>query len=378
MNKKMIMTPGPTSIHEDVRLAMAKPITNPDLDPEFYEFYKNTAEKIGKLMNTDNEVLILSGEGILGLEAACASLIEPGDKVLCIENGIFGRGFGDFIKMYGGECTFFSGDPRRSIDIHKLEDFLSENNDFKLATMVHCETPSGMLNSIKEISLLLKKYNILTVVDAVSSIGGEDVKVDDWKIDIVLGGSQKCLSASPGLTFLSVSEDAWYSIRNRKQPIIGYYCNLNIWQDWYKKKWFPYTQPISDIYGLEVAVDRLLKDDKKFKRHERIANAVRYALTESGIELYPKDGWSNTVTSFKTPGGIKEEEVRNYLVNNYGIMIAGAFSDLAGKVMRIGHMGENCREEKVFMTLKCLDKALRSFGIKLKKEIHKEFINCLD
>ncbi len=378
MKDKMIMTPGPTTIHEEVRKAMSKPIINPDLDIEFYEFYKNTSSKIAQLLNTNNEVLILSGEGILGLEAACASLIEPGDRVLCIDNGIFGKGFGDFVKMYGGECVYFSSDYRKPIEIKELKVFLEKDNDYKLATFVHCETPSGLLNPAKEISLLLKEYNILTVVDAVSSVGGELIEVDDWKIDIALGGSQKCLSAPPGLTFMSISSDAWKSILNREKPIIGYYCNLAIWKDWYEKKWFPYTQPISDIYALDCAVTRLINDEKRYERHSVIANAVRKALNVSGMQLYPLDGWSNTVTAIAVPEGINEKEVREYLLEKYNIMIAGAFGALDGKVIRIGHMGENCTEEKVFITLKYFDKTLRKFGVKLKKEIHKEFVDNLD
>ncbi len=120
------MTPGPTEIHEDVRKAMAQDITNPDLDVKFFEFYKQTCDKLKKLLNTKNDVLILNGEGILGLEAACASLIEPGDRILCIDNGIFGKGFGDFAKIYGGEVTYFEGDYRRSIDLKELEDFFGK------------------------------------------------------------------------------------------------------------------------------------------------------------------------------------------------------------------------------------------------------------
>lgn len=378
MKDKIIMTPGPTYIHEEVRKAMLKPITNPDLDLEFYEFYKNVTKKIGNLLNTDNEVLILSGEGILGLEAACASLIEPGDRVLCIDNGIFGKGFGDFVEMYGGECVYFSSDYRKPVDNNELKLFLEKDSDFKFATLVHCETPSGLVNPIKEISLLLKEYNIVTVVDAVSSIGGEFIDVDGWKIDIALGASQKCLSAPPGLTFLSISPEAWNLIIKREKPIAGFYCNLAIWRDWYEKKWFPYTQPISDIYALGVAVDRLINDSKKFERHEVIANAVRKAIINCGLTLYPYNGWSNTVTAISVPKEIDEKEVRESLIKNFNMILAGAFGELEGKVLRIGHMGENCKEDKIYLALKYFDKTLRNFGLKLKKELHVEFTNQLN
>jgi aspartate aminotransferase-like enzyme len=373
MNQISIMTPGPTYVSEEVRRAMARPITNPDLDPDFYEFYMKTTKKVAKLLKTQNQVIILNGEGILGLEAACASLIEPGDRVLCIDNGIFGRGFGDFVKIYGGEVVYFKGDYRKPVDVVELEKFIKENGSFKMATVVHCETPSGLLNPVDEICPMLKNHNILTVVDAVSSIGGEDLRVDDWKIDMALGGSQKCISASPGLAFMSISEDAWNAIQSRKVPIASFYCNLSLWKTWYSDKWFPYTQPVSDLYGFECAVDNVLNDSPKYKRHSKIGEAVRGTLVKAGFELYPQDGYSNTVTAFITPEGLDEKSFRNRLVDEYQIMIAGAFDVLAGKVLRIGHMGENCQEDKVRKMFKAIDNALREFDIIPKHKLHKIF-----
>lgn len=373
MSGTLIMTPGPTYVTEEVRRAMAKPITNPDIDPDFYEFYLKLTKQLSKLLKTKNNVLILGGEGILGLESACASLIEPGDRVLCIDNGIFGRGFADFVKMYGGEAVFFKSDYRKPIDIEELNEFLKRDSSFKMATVVHCETPSGLINPVDKICPLLNEHNIITVVDAVSSIAGEDLRVDDWKIDIALGGSQKCLSAPPGLTFMSISEKAWDAILNRKVPIASFYCNLSLWKSWYEDKWFPYTQPISDLYGLECAVDNVLNDDKKYKRHIKIGEAVRAALVGGGFELYPMDGYSNTVTAFVTPEGLDEAKFRLQLVDNYEVMIAGAFDVLEGKVLRIGHMGENCFEEKLYKTLKALDSGFRDFKIIPKAPLHRIF-----
>ncbi len=375
MKKPLIMTPGPTEIHEDVRKAMAQDITNPDLDIDFFEFYKQTCDKLKKLLNTKNDVLILNGEGILGLEAACASLIEPGDRILCIDNGIFGKGFGDFAKIYGGEVIYFEGDYRRAIDLNELKDFLEKDNDFKLATLVYCETPSGITNPVDEICPLLKEYGIISVVDAVSAIGGEPIEVDKWQMDVVLGGSQKCLSASPGLTLLSISKDAWDIILSRNIPIKSFYCNLALWENWYEEKWFPYTQPISDIYGLDCAVDRILERGDYIERHEKIANGVRESFIQAGLELYPLSGYSNTVTTVLIPKGISFNEIFNSMLEDYNIMIAGAFDYLENKVIRIGHMGENCYEDKVYITLKALNNVFKKHGIKLNGSLHKHFVD---
>lgn len=374
MHEILIMTPGPTYVSERVRQALARPITNPDLDPDFYEFYKETARQLQKLLATKNDVLILNGEGILGLEAACASLIEPGDRVLCLENGIFGRGFGDFVKMYGGEAVYFTRDYRQPISPEELQEFLEQDSDFKFATVVHCETPSGLVNPVRELCPVLKKFGILTVVDSVSAIGGEPLLVDQWKIDIALGGSQKCLSAPPGLTFLSISADAWKAVLNRKKPIAAFYCNLALWKKWYEEKWFPYTQPISDIYGLREAVDLLLQDESRLERHRVLGEAVRGALLAAGLKLYPVEGFANTVSAVQVPEGVKVETILEAMLKKHRIMLAGAFDVLAGKVFRIGHMGENCREDKLYLTMKALDQVLRELGVSLNASLPLEFI----
>lgn len=364
MKVPKIMTPGPTEVRENVRFARALSTTNPDLDLEFYDFYRATCEKIGKILNTKNQIRILSGEGILGLEAACASLTEKEDRVLVIDNGIFGEGFGDFIKIYGGRPVYFKADRHRSINIDELKSFLDKDCDFKYATLVHCDTPSGVLNDISKICPLLKEKGIMTVVDSVAGMGGQNVNVDAWKIDIVLGGSQKCFSAPPGLTFLSISEDAFKSMKNRKTPIASFYCNLLIWEDYYKNKWFPYTMPISDIMGLDKAADNILEEGtyNMQMRHKIIGEAVRKAVSAAGLKLYIEDGFSNTVTVIKVPSGINDAKLRDYMSEKFNVMIAGSFGYLGGKVIRIGHMGENARLDKVSYTLSALQESLKHFG----------------
>ncbi|AYD39093.1 alanine--glyoxylate aminotransferase family protein [Clostridium fermenticellae] len=374
MKVPYIMTPGPTQVRENVRLARGIECTNPDLDLRFYDFYRDTCDKIGCLLNTKNRVRILNGEGIIALESACASLTEKGDRVLVIDNGIFGEGFADFVRLYGGEVVFFKGDRTRGIDIGKLEKFLNGDSDFKYATVVHCDTPSGVLNDISKICPLLKEKGILTVVDSVSAIGGEEVKVDDWNIDIVLGASQKCISAPPGLAIVSISEDAIKAMKSRETPVASFYCNLLIWENYYDNKWFPYTQPSSDIVGFSVALDNLLADKNVFERHSKIAEGVRYVIRESGLKLYLKDSFSSTVTVINTPDNVDNKKVIEYMYNTYNILIAGAFDYLDGKVFRIGHMGENARLDKVAYALFAFQRSLKYFGVELKCDLSKKFL----
>ncbi|QDY21367.1 aminotransferase [Clostridium botulinum] len=369
-----VMTPGPTMVRENVRMARAMETTNPDLDLQFYDYYKETCEKICEFLKTRNEVRILSGEGILGLEAACASLTEKGDRILVIDNGIFGEGFADFVEIYGGEAVFFKGDRKRDIDIEKLKEFLEKDSDFKYATVVHCDTPSGVINDVSKICPMLKEKGIITVVDSVSAMGGQELKVDEWKIDMVLGGSQKCMSAPPGLSFLSISEDAFKTMEERRTPIASYYCNLLVWKDYYKNKWFPYTPPMSDIVGLRVAVDNILKDRDILSRHNNIAKACREAIVESGLKLYLEKGYSNTVTVIELPKEIEDKALRKYMQDKYNVIIAGSFGYLQGKVIRIGHMGENAKVDKMAYTLFALRNSLEHLGYKLRSNIGEVFL----
>lgn len=355
-----IMTPGPTQVRENVRTARSLVCTNPDLDPEFYDYYKETCELISELLNTKNEALILDGEGILGLEAACASLTEAGDAVLVVDNGIYGKGFADFVTMYGGTVTFYTAPYTKAIDMDEFRAFLKENHDFKYATLVHCDTPSGVLNPVEEMSRELHKYGILTVVDSVSAMFGEPLHVDDGEIDIACGGSQKALSAPPGLTFVTVSEAAKKAMEDRKTPIASFYANLLVFKDYYKKQWFPYTMPISDIYGLRAALQNVKEDAGRYERHAKLGELTRRAVQEMGLSLYLENGYSNTVTVIRVPDGIAASEILESMKKEHRIMIAGSFDVLTGQVIRIGHMGENANEPDVKETLDALKKVLES------------------
>ena len=372
-----IMTPGPTQVAENVRMARSLECTNPDLDESFVEFYKETCEKISRLLKTENETLILGGEGILGLEAACASLTEPGDKVLVLDNGIFGNGFADFVSMYGGVPELYTRDYRETLNVQELAEYLKEHHDYKYATVVHGDTPSGMLNDVFAICPLLKQYGILTVVDSVSASFGEPLDIDACQIDILCGGSQKVVSAPPGLTFVVVSEDAKKAMAERKTPIASFYANLKTFEHYYEEKWFPYTMPISDIYGLRAAIDNIGADSNILERHARIAEASRKAVTGVGLKLYQNSGFSNTVTVFEVPEGTTDKAILEGVKKDYNIMLAGSFGVLAGQVIRIGHMGNNAREDKVREVFAALDGTFKKLGVALKGSMEQIFVDSL-
>lgn len=364
-----MMTPGPTMVAENVRMARSMETGNPDLDADFYDYYKETCELYSSLLHTENESLILSGEGILGLEAATASLTEPGDRVLVLDNGVFGKGFADFVSIYGGKTVLYTTDYKRELETEPLRKFLENDSDFKYATVVHCDTPSGMLNDIAAICPLLKEYGILTVVDSVSGMFGNEVNVDASKIDILCGGSQKAISCPIGLTLVTISEDAKQAMEKRKTKIASFYANLLTFKNYYENKWFPYSMPISDIYGLRQALENIKEDKDILKRHAEIAAKTREALIRAGLRLYAENGYSNTVTVFTIPGGVTASEILKTIKEDYGIMLAGSFDVMAGEVIRIGHMGYNCTEENMKQTLAALDAVLRKLGVELKETL---------
>ncbi|MDD2483469.1 MAG: alanine--glyoxylate aminotransferase family protein [Eubacteriales bacterium] len=373
-----IMTPGPTRVRENVRLARSVETTNPDLDMAFFDYYKETCDLLGELVHTKNNVYILCGEGILGLEAACASLTEVGDRVLVIDNGIFGKGFADFVKIYGGTAVSFVSDYQKQIDSQALKAFLEKDSDFKYATVVHCDTPSGVLNDIKAICNLLAEYGILSVVDSVAGMFGEYVNVDDSKIDILCGGSQKALSAAVGLTMLYVSDKAIASMENRKTPIASFYANILTFKNYYRDKFFPYTQPISEIVSLRAAIENVIADQDILERHRRIAAATRSALQKAGLELYLKAGFSNTVTAIKIPEGLTDEQILSTIREKYNVMLGGCFDILAGQVFRIGHMGENARVEYMLEALDALTRTFADLGRPLRCSLGDAFIEAIE
>lgn len=367
-----VMTPGPTQVRENVRTARSLICTNPDIDESFVEFYHDTCKLISSLLYTDNETLILSGEGILGLEAACATLTETGDKVLVIDNGIYGRGFADFVTMYGGQPALYTVDYNNTIDVNALDAYLKENHDFKYASVVHCDTPSGMKNDVSKICPLLKKYGILTLVDSVSAMFGEEMRVDDYQIDILCGGSQKAVSAPPGLTFVTISEDAKKAFHSRKTPVAGFYTNLMTFDSYYEDKWFPYTMPISDIYGLRQAFDNIKEDKDMLNRHRVIADATRATLKAAGLDIFPETGLCNTVSVFKVPEHVEIEDILKGM-RNHNILIGGSFGDFAGKIIRIGHMGENANVKDMTELFKALDEVLRSLNVPVAVKMDEYF-----
>ena len=377
MRYKPNYAPGPTDVRENVRLARAKRTNNSDFDKTFVRYYREVAQKMGKVMGTTNEVLLLVGEGILALEAACASLTEPGDRVLVLDNGIYGEGFKDFVSIYGGLPVVLSFDHHSGIPTEAVRAYLEKDSDFKYATLVHCDTPTSVLNNVAELCPLLKEYGILTVVDSVAGMVGEPINVDANRIDICCGGTQKAISAPVGLAIVSVSADAQKAMDNRKTPIASFYANLQVFKGYAEKEYLPYTTSAGDVAALDAALDNILEEgiEAVYARHDRIATAVREAAQAYGLALFLDSDRSNTVTAIRIPEEIGALRLQEHLSENYDLLVATSLAQYADVILRIGHMGENAFIDKLVYVLAIVDNGLRDLGFVGKGDLAQLFID---
>ena len=214
----------------------------------------------------------------------------------------------------------------------------------------------------------------MVVADSVAGMFGEPLDLGKSRIDILCGGSQKALSCPPGLTMIWVSDRAFRAMEERKTPIRSFYANILAMKNYYKDQWCPYTMPVSDINGLRQALDNFLDDPDVFDRHARIARAVRETVKAAGLTLFLRSGMSNTVTVINVPDGITDRELLAEMAEDYNILISGCFDVLAGKVVRIGHMGESCNRPDVADTLCAMQKVLEKHGIRLKCDMKQTFL----
>ena len=348
----MLMTPGPTEVPPAVRERMSEPMPNPDVDPAFRDLYRDVTDKLATVYGTDDDLVVMGGEGILGLEAAVASLVSEGDDVLCLSNGLYGDGFADFVEMYGGEVTTCDVPPTELLDAEAVKEAL-DGESFDVATMVHCETPTGTLNDLDEILGALDDAGVLTVVDAVSSLGG--ARVPDEGVDVCCGASQKCFSAPPGLTTLSVSDDAWAAVRESDAP--SFYAHLGPWDDVvHGDAQFPYTQLPATVAALDEALDLLLDEGlaNVRERHANVAAYCRERARDLDLSLFPdaEAYCSPTVTALHVPGQARRLQER--LADEHEVVLSTGLGPYEDDVLRVGHMGYGADREKVARTMDAL------------------------
>lgn len=351
------LVPGPVSIPPQVLEVYQQDYGSSDLEVDFFDLYSHCEKGLQQLIGTTHPVTIQSGEGMLALWGAMKSVLQPGDRVLAVATGLFGFGFGEMAGQLGAEVEVVDCGYDGVVDVQKVREAARRFRP-RLITLVHCETPSGTLNPLPEVGEIAQEVDALYYVDFVASAGGVAVEVDACHIDLGLLGSQKVLSLMPDLSMVSVSPRAW--ARCQEVAYVGYDALLP-WRHAMDKRYMPYTHNWHALAGLEVAIQLLLDEgvDAVYTRHAQVAAHCRQRLQAMGVELFPADESysSPTVTAAKMPEGWTWPQLDGAL-RQRGMAVGGNYGALAGKVFRIGHMGNQARMELVEKGMNVLEEVL--------------------
>jgi len=374
-----VMTPGPTEMPLRVLKALMKPAITPG-DPEFMKVCDDTAERLQTILGTANEIAIFPGSGRVAVESAICSIVEPGDRVLTVNNGVFGHWLGLTVSQAGGENVELATEWRRSIDPEQIRQKLRSEKAIKMVAVVHNETSTGVVNPIGEIGEIVKEYGALYMVDVVSSAAGDLVKADERRIDLACTCCYKCMNCPPGLGMVAVSQDAWAVMAKRK---VRQSFSFDLYK--YVEMWIPKERGGKEIWGhrrhvvepapqLTYAMNEGLKVileeglEERCRKNRVAGKAIRAAVKALGLETYPLDerSASNTVTAILNPEGMKNAAIIETMRKEYGVIIGGALEEVAGKILRLAHMSGTSDEMHVLYAVRALENTLIKQGYKLE------------
>ena len=364
MNERdLLMIPGPTNVDPIVLRSMARP-TISHTSASFANISKETMVDLGRIFKTNGLILPLAGSGTLGAEVALANILEPGDKVLAICGGYFGDRLAEVATTLGARVDRLELEWGSAAKKEDLDRKLS-NTTYKALLAVHVDTSTGVANPAKELAGLARLKGALFVLDTVCSMGGMEVQVDDWGIDVCFTGSQKALAIPPGMTVISFSSKALEAREKRKAPPTFYYGDIKRWmpilQD--PTKYFA-TPAVNMVYALHESCRLILAEglEERFKRHAKLASAFRAGLRAIGLRLLCEDSTaSNTLTVAYYPDGVRDAEFRGVMADDYGVVVAGGLGPLKEKVFRVGHMG-NVNRNDILATLSAIEGSLTKQG----------------
>ncbi|MDP6612413.1 MAG: alanine--glyoxylate aminotransferase family protein [Candidatus Hydrothermarchaeota archaeon] len=360
MKRMKLLIPGPVELSPDVLQAMARPPMG-HRTSDFEEILEDCWRNLKNIFQTKNDVLIITGSGTSAMDAAISSTMNEGEEIICIGGGKFGERFIEIANAYGlkpGEVEVEWGD---AVALEEVEGVIAESSA-KAITLTHNETSTGVVHNAKAVGKIAREYGLLYIMDGITSVGGDEVKADAWGVDICITGSQKCLAAPPGLAMMSVSDKAWGVIDEKGRS--NYYLDMAAYRRALRKRTTPYTPSVSLIYGLRVALRKVVEEglEARVKRHRALAKATREAFKAMNIELFPREAIaSNTVTALKIPEGLTDDDIRGRMKREHGILIAGGQAQLKGKIFRIGHMG-NVGYSEIIDALTSLESVLKKSG----------------
>jgi aspartate aminotransferase-like enzyme len=338
LKKRYLLTPGPTPVPPESLLAMAKPIIH-HRTKQFRSYLAEATKGMQEVFQTKNQVITLASSGTGAMEAAISNLLSQGDKALVVSGGKFGQRWGQICKAYGIEANILEVEWGKAIDPNIIKEELENDADIKAVFTTLCETSTGVRTDIKAVAQITKNHQAIQITDAISALGAEEMKMDEWGIDVVVTGSQKGLMMPPGLAFIALNEKAWKLSESSKLP--KYYFNLTKAKKSLEGNDTPWTPAVNLVIGLVEAL-KLMQDegiDNVIKRHEALARATREAVMALGLELLAPDSPSNVVTAVKLPSEIDGIELVKKLRDEYDVWVAGGQADLKGKIIRIAHLG---------------------------------------
>ncbi|WP_428087601.1 pyridoxal-phosphate-dependent aminotransferase family protein [Candidatus Thioglobus sp.] len=361
---RTLMGPGPSDVHPRILSAMARP-TIGHLDPAFVGMMNETKEALKYVFKTENELTMpVSAPGSAGMETCFANLVEPGDKVVVCINGVFGNRMKENITRLGGEAIVVEDDWGKAVSTDKVEQALKDNPEAKILAFVHAETSTGAQSDAKALCKIAHDNDCITIVDAVTSLGGSELRVDEWEIDAIYSGSQKCLSAMPGISPVSFNERALTKVKNRKTPVTSWFLDLNLVMGYWgegAKRTYHHTAPVNTLYGLHESLVMISDEglENSWARHQKNHEELRDGLEAMGINfLVNKADRLPQLNSVFIPQGADDAAVRNTLLNDYNLEIGAGLGAYAGKVWRIGLMGHSSRKENITLFLAALKAAL--------------------
>jgi alanine-glyoxylate transaminase/serine-glyoxylate transaminase/serine-pyruvate transaminase len=367
---RILMGPGPSNVHPRVLQAMAASIVG-HLDPYFQTVMDETMSLLRDLFRTQNKLTFpISGTGSAGMEAGFCNFLEEGNVAIIGVNGLFGERMVDNAARLGAEVIPVTAEWGKIIEPDAIEAVLKSKRKVKMIAVVHAETSTGALQPLDEISRLAKQYDTLFLVDTVTSLGGHEVAVDDWGIDICYSGTQKCISVPPGLAPFTANEKALAALKARQKKGPSWYLDLSLLSDyWATGRLYHHTAPVSMVYALHEALALIAEEglEARIKRHARNGRALHAGLEAMGLTLHAQAGHRlNVLTSVRIPEGVNDARVRTALLNEFNMEIGGGLGQLKGKIWRIGLMGHSSTEANVLLLLHALEKLLTREGFKVE------------
>ncbi len=377
---RLLLGPGPSNVHPRVYRAMTTPVIG-YLDPAFVQLLDDTQRPLRSVFRTENGMtMAISGTGTCGMEAAIYNVVEPGDTVIVCQNGFFGLRMADMARRCGAEVLPVEAEWGRIIEPEQVEAALRKAGRVKAVAIVHGETSTGILQPLEEISRIAHRYGALLIVDAVTSLAGCRLEVDAWGIDICYSGTQKCLSAPPGMAPLTVSEAAMEAIAGRREPVRSFYVDLTMLGRYWgggptrpdgqpSARTYHHTPPMTMLYALREALRIVLEEglEARISRHQRNAEGLRLGLEAMGLTLHAQEGHRlPPLTTVRVPEGIDDVALRTGLLHEHNIEVGGGIGALQGQVLRIGLMGANSTEANVLALLHALEAQLLKQGFRLE------------